>query len=63
MINCKEYKNENGESIFIILNASDVDLLEAQKHIVSNGYIIMKVGRLLDGLEAIPVVRARKPQE
>lgn len=59
----KEYKGSNGESIFVILNDNDSDLLEAQKQIVSNGYVIVMVGRLLVGTENTPVIKARKAKE
>lgn len=59
----KEYKGSNGESIFIVLNDNDTDLLEAQKQIVSNGYVIVMVGKLLVGMESTPVIKARKAKE
>lgn len=59
----KEYKGSNGESIFVILNDSDNDLLEAQKQIVSNEYVIVMIGRLLVGMENTPVIKARKVKE
>ena len=59
----KEYKDNNGESIFTLLNANDADLLEVQKQIVSNGYTIIEIGRLLTSSEVIPVIKARKLQE
>lgn len=59
----KEYKGSNGESIFVILNDNDNDILEAQKQITSNGYIIIMVGRLLVGMENTPVIKARKAKE
>ena len=59
----KEYKGSNGESIFVVLNDNDNDLLEAQKQIVSNGYVIVMIGRLLIGMESAPVIKARKAKE
>lgn len=59
----KEYKGSNGESIFVILNDNDNDLLEAQKQIVSSGYVIVMVGKLLVGMESTPVIKARKAKE
>lgn len=57
----KEYKGSNGESIFVVLN--DSDLLEAQKQIVSSGYVIVMIGKLLVGMESTPVIKARKAKE
>ena len=62
MNNWKEYKDDYGYSMFILLNDSDKDLLETQKEITSMGYIITEMGCLSIGFEEKTVIKARKVQ-
>lgn len=62
MNNWKEYKDDYGYSMFILLNDSDNDLLETQKEITANGYIITEMGCLSIGFEEKTVIKARKVQ-
>lgn len=58
-----EYKNKYGYSMFVALNGSDNDLLETQKEITANGYIIIATGNLCIGNEDLTVIQAMKVQE
>lgn len=58
-----EYKNKYGYSMFVIMNGSDSDLLETQKEITANGYIIIATGNLCIGNEDSTVIHAMKVQE
>ena len=60
MNNWKEYKDDYGYSMFILLNDSDKDLLETQKEITSMGYIITEMGSLSIDLEERTVIKARR---
>lgn len=60
MNNWKEYKDDYGYSMFVLLNDSDKDLLETQKEITSMGYIITEMGRLHIDLEERTVIKARR---
>ena len=63
MNNYKEYKSSNGESLFVLWNGSDVDILEAQKQITANGYIIIEIGCLAMDAGQRTTIKARKVQE
>ena len=58
-----EYKNKYGYSMFVMPNGSDSDLLETQKEIMANGYIIIATGNLCIGNEDSTVIHAMKVQE
>ena len=59
----EEYKNSNGESIFVVLNSDDMDVLKAQKQIAERGYIIMTLEYVLIDEEKTPIIKARKAIE
>lgn len=59
----KEYKNSNGESIFVVLNSNDMDVLKAQKQITAKGYIIMALEYLFIDGEKTPIIKARETIE
>lgn len=59
----KEYKNSNGESIFVVLNSNDMDVLKAQKQIAERGYIIMRLEYVFIDEEKTPIIKARKAIE
>lgn len=63
MNNYKEYKNSNLESIFVILNSNDMDVLKAQKQITAKGYIIMALEYVLIDKGKITVIKAKKAIE
>lgn len=59
----REYKNYKGESILVLLNNSDNDVLKVQKKIMERGYIIMALEYLFIDGEKIPVIKAREAIE
>lgn len=58
-----EYKNDYGYSMFVVLKGSDSDILETQKEITANGYLIIATGNLCVGNEESTVIQAMKVQE
>lgn len=62
MNNWKEYKDDYGYSMFVLLNDSDSDILNAERQITSMGYIITEMGCLSIGFEEKTVIKARKFQ-
>lgn len=63
MNNYKEYKDRNGESIFILLNNTNSDILDAERQITSMGYIITEMGCLSLVAGVLTAIKARKAQE
>lgn len=63
MNNYTEYKDGNGRSIFVLLNDSDIDILEAQQEITANGYLIIAIGNFSTKGESTTIIHARKVQE
>lgn len=62
MNNYKEYKYGTNESLFILMEDSDNDILETQKEITEMGYIIIEIGCLSISAGQLTVIKAKKVQ-